>query len=65
LIDLLVDTVSPLEAFPLMGVERSELAPGLRAVTSRNYILFYRDLPGRVRVERVLHGRRDIDAIYF
>jgi len=61
----LVDAVRLLEDFPLMGVARPELAEGLRAVRSGSYILFYRPTSRGVRIERVLHGRRDITADYF
>ncbi len=49
---------------PLMGRERSELAPGIRSwPTSTPYILFYfPDEPG-VIVARVLHHARDIPEI--
>ncbi|HWA63486.1 MAG TPA: type II toxin-antitoxin system RelE/ParE family toxin [Caulobacteraceae bacterium] len=65
LIDRLVDAVRPLADFPRMGMSRSELAPDLRAITNGAYVIFYRALSGGVRVERVLHGRRDITAEAF
>ncbi len=65
LIEALVGIAEPLKDFPLMGFDRSELSPHLRALRTGNYILFYRSLPGKTRIERVLHTRRDITADYF
>ena len=65
LIDQLVDTAKPLEAFPLMGVARPELAADLRALRMGYYIIFYRPRGRDVRVERVLHARMDITPDYF
>jgi len=44
---------------------REDLAPGLRMAVHGRYLLFYRDLPmeGAVRVERVLHGARDLSRL--
>ena len=51
--------------FPGMGVERSDLAAGIRAVRLENYVIFYRLEPDAVSIERVLHARRDATAITF
>lgn len=49
---------------PLMGRERSELAPGIRGwPTSTPYILFYFPNENGIVVARVLHHARDIPAI--
>jgi plasmid stabilization system protein ParE len=49
---------------PLMGRERSELAPGIRSwPTSTPYILFYFPSENGIVVARVLHHARDIPAI--
>ena len=47
-----------------MGVARDDLGPGLRALPFRDYIIFYRDEPRGVIVVRVLHGARDIGALF-
>jgi toxin ParE1/3/4 len=46
--------------FPGMGVSRSELAVGLRMMPHANYLIFYRELEDHIRIERVLHGARDL-----
>jgi toxin ParE1/3/4 len=43
-----------------MGLSRSELAVGLRMMPHANYLIFYRELDDHVRIERVLHGARDV-----
>ena len=46
-----------------MGRARDELAPGLRSLVVRQYVLFYRVAPDAVQVVRILHGKRDIDSL--
>jgi toxin ParE1/3/4 len=45
---------------PLSGRARDDLTPGLRAVLSHPYVVFYRVVEDDVQVVRVLHERRDI-----
>ena len=49
-------------AEPASYPARPDLAQGLRMAVHRRYLLFYRGLPGEdaVRLERVLHGARDL-----
>lgn len=49
---------------PQGGRARSELSPGLRSVAFRRYVIFYSLGPEMIRIERVLHGARDLDAIF-
>ncbi|MGZ8285419.1 MAG: type II toxin-antitoxin system RelE/ParE family toxin [Allosphingosinicella sp.] len=48
--------------FPESGRSRSELAPDLRSIPHGRYVIFY--TPGRtkVRIERILHGARDVEG---
>ena len=39
---------------------RSEFGAGLRVAIYRRYMIFFRVLPNEVRVERILHGARDL-----
>jgi toxin ParE1/3/4 len=43
---------------------RDELAPGLRSVLVHPYIIFYRVEDGTVQIARVLHGRRNLTAVF-
>lgn len=49
---------------PGMGRRREELAPGLRSFPVGNYVVFYRVREDAIEVIRVLHGARDIEAIF-
>ncbi|MEM6841888.1 MAG: type II toxin-antitoxin system RelE/ParE family toxin [Bacteroidota bacterium] len=52
LFDQLVD-------YPEMGVSRDEIRTGLRSFPKAKHIVFYRILPDRIRIVRVLHQHRD------
>lgn len=50
-------------SFPETGQACDALAPGLRSYAIGNYLIFYR-VTDRVEVARVLHGARDIEALF-
>lgn len=52
-------------ASPELYPERKDLALGLRMAVHQRYLVLYRDLPGEstVRVERVLHGARNLPRL--
>ena len=45
---------------PLAFPAREDLAPGLRVLPDGQYLIFYRPMDKTVRIERILHGARDI-----
>lgn len=45
---------------PLMGSARDEIAPGLRVLVVRGYLICYRPSQEVVRILRVFHGSLDI-----
>jgi toxin ParE1/3/4 len=49
-----------------MGRARPELGPEIRSFVADRYVLFYRPLsdPAGIQLIRVLHGARDVDAIF-
>lgn len=49
---------------PLAYPGREDLAPGLRMAPMGAYVVFFRVLGDLVRVERVLHGARDLPALF-
>ena len=49
---------------PLGYSSREDLAPGLRMAPMGRYVIFFRVLDDMVRIERVLHGARDLPAIF-
>jgi toxin ParE1/3/4 len=51
--------------FPMAGTARPELAPDLRSYSvKKTYVVFFRAVQGGIQIVRVLHGRRDINAIF-
>lgn len=58
------DTFRTLADTPYMGRARDELPiPNLRSFPVKEYIIFYRVTERGVEVVRILHGKRDIEAI--
>ena len=49
---------------PEVGRQRPDLAPNLRSLPAGNYVIFYRPIPDGIQLIRVLHGARDIPAIF-
>jgi toxin ParE1/3/4 len=46
-----------------MGATRDDIRPGLRMLISREYLVLYRVLDEEIEVVRVVHGRRDLEAV--
>ncbi len=51
-------------ALPMVGRARDELAPGVRSFPFGRYVVFYVPLEDGIDVVRMLHGARDIDAVF-
>ncbi len=49
---------------PLGYSSREDLAPGLRMAPMGRYVIFFRVLDDVVRIERVLHGARDLLSMF-
>ena len=47
-----------------MGRARDELAPDVRSFPFGRYVIFYMPLDDGIDVVRVLHGARDVDAVF-
>lgn len=63
-IELLEQKAAALAATPGIGKARKELRPDLRSLAVGNHVIFYRPSPNGIEVVRVLHGKRDIEAIF-
>lgn len=50
---------------PGIGERQEDLARLLRRFCFRRYAIYYRDLENQVRIERVLHGARDVGSERF
>ncbi len=53
-----------LSQHPAMGRRREELAPALRSFPVGRYLIFYVPLTNGVDIVRVLHGSRDLAALF-
>lgn len=60
----LMDQCQRIGIAPLAYPGREDLAPGLRMAPMGRYVVFFRVPGGTVRIERVLHGARDLPAIF-
>jgi len=49
--------------FPLAGPLREHFGKGVRAVVCGSYLAYFRPLPDKGRILRVLHGAQDAAAI--
>ena len=49
---------------PMAYASREELVPGLRAAPIDRYVIYFRVDGTRVRIERVLHGARDLKTLF-
>lgn len=57
-------TCHSLTKMPFRGRPRGELRPGLRSVLVGSYVAFYRVAATTIDIVRVVHQRRDIQAIF-
>ena len=48
---------------PMGYVGREDLAAGLRMAALGRYVIFFRSIDGVVRIERVLHGARNLPVV--
>lgn len=53
-----------IETAPHGGVMRDDLADGLRSIPFGAYLIFYRLYPDEVRIERILHGARNLNTLF-
>lgn len=63
-VDHLDEQFRVLATQPMMGRARDELAPGVRSFPFGRYVVFYVPLADGIDVVRVLHGARDIHAVF-
>jgi toxin ParE1/3/4 len=47
-----------------LGRARPELGPGLRSVSHKGYVIFFRYADHRFEVVDILEGHRDVDAFF-
>jgi toxin ParE1/3/4 len=61
-VDELEARCAGLTEFPETGRSRPELAPNLRSKPHGDYLIFYTPGAKMVRVERIMHGARDVEG---
>ncbi len=54
-------TCEKLALAPAISTHRPELGDGIRMFPHGNYLIFYPATTARMRIERIMHGARDID----
>ena len=60
-IEELEDPCHLLSASPGIGTARPDLREGLRSMPHGRYLIFHRQRDDETRIERILHGSRDVD----
>ena len=64
-VDAILKTIALLEVTPLIGHDRQEsYLKGLRSLTHKRYIIFYRMQGSDVQVLRIIHGHRDLESVF-
>jgi len=53
-----------LSDWPLSGRSRDLIFPGIRSIMASPHLIFYRVTDEAVQIVRVLHGRRDFEAVF-
>ena len=64
LLDEINEKSQTLTESPFIGKSRDELGPNIRSFPISNYMLFYQPIAEGIEIIRVLHGARDIDALF-
>jgi toxin ParE1/3/4 len=63
-LDKLDQSLHGLAGNPHIGRARDELSQNLRSFPFGRYVIFYLALPDGIDIVRVLHGARDLSAIF-
>jgi toxin ParE1/3/4 len=64
MIDLLRERTEQLAMFPESGPLRPEIGDTVRSLVCRNYLILYRIHRRQVEVVRIVHGARDLTALF-
>jgi toxin ParE1/3/4 len=63
-LDALEEKFSMLATHPGLGRKCDELRPGLQRFPVGTHVIFYRLRTKHIEIVRVLHGARDIEAVF-
>jgi toxin ParE1/3/4 len=64
LLDSISDRILQLAEFPNLGRSRADILPDMRSLTIGNYLILYRFAENTVTVVRIVHGARDLSALF-
>jgi len=64
LLELIDSKLMLYASFPKMGTQRDQFSKGLRSFHVGNYVVFYRPIADGIELVRVLHGNRDLRALF-
>lgn len=53
-----------LAEFADLGIDRLDLAPGIKSFPVDRYVLYYRPNDNGIELVRVLHGSRDVNLLF-
>jgi toxin ParE1/3/4 len=60
----LTDSALRLGPNPRIGKIRRDIGEAIRSVTVKNYVIFYRPNEFNIQVLRILHGKRNVEALF-
>ena len=63
-LDKLEEKAIKLCEFSEIGLDRPELAEGLKSFPVDHYLLYYRPTSAGIELARVLHGSRDMNTLF-
>jgi len=64
LVDMITQHFSLIARHPGIGRQRDDLRPGYRSFVVGQYVILYRARESRVEIMHVIHGRRDLEALF-
>lgn len=63
-VDIIGERFITLADYPRAGRARGDLGRGLRSFVADDYVIVYRIVRGDVVILRIVHGRRDLRAMF-
>jgi toxin ParE1/3/4 len=63
-LDAIAARILQLATFPESGRQKPDIGAEVRALTIGNYLVLYRLAEQRIEIVRVVHGARDVSALF-
>jgi toxin ParE1/3/4 len=64
-VDVIIKRFPALDQSPHIGRHRDDFGSGIRSFPAGNYIIYYREVRGRLHILRVIHAKRDQKSAFF